>query len=152
MRTNSGFTLMEMLIVMMIIALAYGMMLPRLSFDSKQTQPELLEVIKKQYNEVRQKGITKILFMDEGRLLLQAEGKPMQALLKRRKAATWRLNGEQPKLIQLVSIINPDGTMAPATLQYQCGNRQFSINLTAFRGIHYQGQQTSDDEDPQCYR
>lgn len=150
MRTNMGFTLMEMLFVMMIIALAYGMMLPRLSFDAKQTQPQLITAIKEQYNEVRKQGTKILLFMDDRQLMMQQEGQQLQVLLKRKNVETWLLNGERPESAQLISILNPDGTMTPATLQYLCGNRQYSINLTAFRGIHSKGRETSGEEDALC--
>ena len=150
MRTSKGFTLMEMLIVMVIIALAYGMMLPRLSVDTKQTQPQLIAAIKEQYDNVRKQGTKTLLFMDNKQLMMQSEGQPLQVLLKRKNVETWLLNGDQPESEQLVSILNPDGTMTPATIQYQCGNRQYTITLTAFRGIHFQGRETSDEEEILC--
>jgi len=141
---------MEMLVVMMIIALAYGMMMPRLSFDNKQSLPPLIIILNEHYDIAQKEGTKILLFMDNEQLMSQQEGQTAQTILKRKTVETWLLNGVQPQAAQLVSILNPDGTMTPAVVQYQCGNRQYNITLTAFRGLHYQGSQSSAEEQSLC--
>ena len=147
----TGFTLIEMLVVMTIIAMAYALIMPRLSFDVRQKKPQIITAIQQAQDEAKQKSYTFMVYATKQAIIFKHPQKKTEIIVKKYEKLTFpdisEIDGESRHLL---SIINSDGTMKPATIIYRCGNNQYTITMTAFNGIQYQGIATDDEPLEEC--
>ena len=143
---------MEMLLVMAIITMAYAMILPRLSFDSRgQKLPHLIIALQQAQADAKLKAANIVVYAKKQAIIIKSEQKQID--LKAKVPEKWEFPGiaiTDDSTEHLLTIMSPDGTMKPAEISYQCGNNHYTIKLTAFNGIKYEGAITDDEPVEAC--
>ena len=133
---HNGFSLLELLVVLAVIAAIMALALPRFGAISRAPEPPEITFLREQRSQAMHSGRANVVVLDEAGLY----AKQTEARLRLEPGSEIRVRAPEADAYlpdRVLTTFHPDGTMTAARLVLIHGRAGYVVTLSPFSGINY---------------